>query len=250
MIAYMRLFAGQPGMAMLDDAETFWFISGKPAPGDYVFRARWPAQGVEARIDALFAEIGQHAERVDWMVFPDDCPADLGRRLEARGMPGGPGGNWLWADLTALEDPPAAPDGFHVEWVRDDRGMAEWTRVSEAGFGVELGDFYAAYARHGYGPQAFSLHYTGYLGDTPVTSGTLLDAGGTASLYDISTPPEYRGQGLGGALTHDMMREIRSRGYGDTWIWSSNMAKRLYQSLGYVEATFGLHEHTWQKPAG
>src|SRR5579872_6850019 len=81
------------------------------------------------------------------------------------------------------------PRGFHIERVRDDKRMAEWIRVSEAGFGSELGCFYDAYARHGYGPEAFSLHYIGYLEDTPVTSGTLLEAGGCASIYDLSTPP-------------------------------------------------------------
>jgi ribosomal protein S18 acetylase RimI-like enzyme len=131
--------------------------------------------------------------------------------------------------------------------VRDDQMMAEWTQVSEAGFGGDLKCFYAAYARHGYGPDAFSLHYIGYLDDIPVTSGTLLDAGGCATIYDISTPPAFRGQGFGGAITHALMREIRNRGYKDTWIWSSNMAKSLYQTLGYVDADFGLREHTWHR---
>jgi GNAT superfamily N-acetyltransferase len=181
------------------------------------------------------------------MVFPGDQPADLNQRLEARGMPGGPGGNWLWADLSILGGPPAVPADFHIEQVRDDRKMAEWVRVSEEGFGGELGCFYDAYARHGYGPGAYSLHYTGYLGETPVTSGTLLDAGDTASIFDVSTPPAYRGQGFGGAITHALMREIRSRGYASTWIWSSNMAKSVYQKLGYVEADFGQREHAWNR---
>ena len=53
--------------------------------------------------------------------------------------------------------------------------------------------------------------------------------------------------GLGGALTHALVREIRNRGYKDTWIWASNIAKSVYQKLGYVEADFGLREHSWFK---
>ncbi len=246
MIVYMRLFEGLPGM-ISHDAELYWFVCGKHAPGDTVLKARWPDEGVEERIDEMFEQIGQHIDEIDWMVFPGDQPADLNQRLEARGMPGGKGGNWLWTDLASLGSGPAVPQNFHIEQVRDDQGMAEWVRVSEAGFGQELGCFYDAYARHGYGPNAFSLHYTGYLGDTPVTSGTLLNAGGTAAIYDISTPPAYRHLGLGGAITHRLMREIRDLGYADTWIWSSNMAKHLYQTLGYVDADFGLREHKWHK---
>jgi GNAT superfamily N-acetyltransferase len=162
-------------------------------------------------------------------------------------MPGGPGGNWLLADLTSLGAGPTVPVNFHIEQVRNDRRMAEWVRVSEAGFCAELGCFYDAYARHGYGPEAFSLHYTGYLDDLPVTSGTLLDAGGCASLYDISTPPAFRRQGLGSAITNFLMQQIRKRGYSDTWIWSSNMAKSVYQQLGFRDADFGIREHTWHK---
>src|SRR5262249_24074451 len=125
--------------------------------------------------------------------------------------------------------------------------MAEWVRASEAGFGGELGCFYDAYAHHGYGAEAFSLHYIGYLDDVPVTSGTLLDAGGTATIYDVSTPPAFRAQGFGGGLTHSLMGKIRQRCYADTWIWSSDLAQSLYRKLGYVDADFGLREHKWRK---
>lgn len=245
MMAYMRLFAGLPGMTMYD-AETFWFVSNKSAPGNLILRTGFSADSAEQQIEDLLNQIGQYTKRFGWFVFPCDQPDDLGKRLEARGMQSGMGGNWLWSDLNSLRQP-EMPNQFRIEPVRDDAMMATWVRVSEAGFGEELGIFYDAYARHGYGGDAFSLHYIGYVGDTAVTSGTLLDAGGCATIYDISTPPTFRGQGFGGAMTHGLMWEIRKRGYADTWIWSSNMAKSLYQKLGYVDVDFGLREHVWKK---
>jgi GNAT superfamily N-acetyltransferase len=246
MIAYMRLFAGLPGVITYD-AESFWMVSNKPAPGNNILRTHCDAERTEQWIDAILEEIGKYIDQIGWFVFPDDQPADLGKLLEARGMPGGPGGNWLWTDLTSLGTYPPVPDSFRIEQVQNDAMLVEWIRVSEAGFGADVAIFYDAYARHGYGRDAFSLHYIGYLDDTPVTSGTLLDAGGGASIYDISTPPAFRGQGFGGAITHALMQEIRKRGYADTWIWSSNMAKSLYHKLGYVDADFGLREHSWQR---
>jgi ribosomal protein S18 acetylase RimI-like enzyme len=246
MIAYMRLFRDLPGIT-IEDGDTFWCVCHRGAPGDGILRARWQAQGVEEQIDQLFEQIGQLIAEIGWMVFPCDQPEDLGQRLEARGMQGTRGGNWLWADLSAIAPAPAVPDGFRIEQVRDDAAMAAWVGISEAGFGGDLPWFYDAYARHGYGPDAFSLHYIGYLGDTPVTSGTLLDAGGCASIYDVSTPVALRRQGFGGALTHFLMTEIKKRGYPDTWIWSSDLGKSLYQKLGYLEADFGMREHHWQK---
>lgn len=246
-IAYMRLFVSLPGIVIIDDAESFWIVSNKSAPGNIVLRTHWSIESIEERIEATFTQIGSHCNQIDWMLFPGDLPPDLSRRLEARGMPGGRGGNWLWADLTRLGAAPSCPHGFHVEQVRDDQRMAEWIRVSEAGFGCELGCLHDAYVRHGYGLEAFSRHYIGYLENTPVSSGTLLEAGGCASIYDISTPPTFRRQGLGSALTHALMREMHDRGYNSTWIWSSDMAKSVYEKLGYVAADFGLREHSWHK---
>ena len=247
LIAYMRLFAGLPGVT-LHDADSFWFISNKPAPGNIMLRAHWPPDRADQYIDATLERIGLLTDELDWFVFPGDQPADLNQRLEARGMPAGRGGYWLWTDLTALVPAPPVPDNFRIERVRDHHMMAEWVRVSEAGFGVEVPIFYDAYARHGYGADAFSLHYIGYLDDMPVTSVTLLDAGGAASIYDLSTPPAFRGHGFGGALTHALMRQIHHRGYADTWIWSSDMAQTLYRQLGFIDADFGLRSHIWQRP--
>jgi GNAT superfamily N-acetyltransferase len=247
LIAYMRLFAGLPGMAMYDAGDAFWFVCGKPAPGNNILRARFPADHAEAQIDILFEQIGRHIHEISWLLFPGDQPADLSRRLEARGMPPGPAGIWLYADLNTLGAAPAVPPDFHIKQVRDDQMMAEWVRLSEAGFEMELPDYYPAYARHGYGPAAFSLHYTGYLGNTPVTTGTLLDAGGTAAIYDVSTPLAFRRQGFGAAITHALMQQIRNRGYADTWIWSSPLGEGVYQQLGYVPADFGIREHVWRK---
>ncbi len=246
LMGYMRLFAGLPGMTLYE-AESFWFVSNKSAPGNTILRTRFEASRTEGQIDAVLEQIGQYSDHIDWFVFPDDQPADLGKRLEARGMPSGRGGNWLWTDLTSLGADPTTPDHFHIEQVRNDQMLAEWVRVSEAGFGSELAIFYDAYARHGYGPDAFSLHDIGYADDTPVTSGTLVDAGGCATIYDVSTPPAFRHQGFGRALTHALMQQIRNLGYADTWIWSSQMAKSVYQKLGYIEVDFGVREHSWHR---
>ncbi len=246
LMAYFRLFAGLPGMTLYD-AESFWFVNNTSAPGNMILRTHFEASCTEEQINAMLEQIGQYSDHIDWLIFPGDQPTDLGKRLEARGIPGGPGGNWLWTDLTRLQAQPTMPDHFRVEQVRTDQMLSEWIRVSEAGFGSQLAIFSDAYARHGYGPDAFSLHYIGYADDAPVTSGTLLDAGGCATIYDVSTPPAFRHQGFGRAITHALMQQIRNLGYADTWIWSSQMAKRVYQKLGYIEVDFGLREHSWHR---
>lgn len=236
------------GVQMCDTDDSFWIISQNDAPGNIILKTRWssPAE-IDTQIDGLLQKVSQHLDKIDWFVFPGDQPSDLGQRLAKRGMRGGPGGNWLWTDLTELEAMPEVDGALRIEQVHNDQMMSDWVQASTQGFKMELGYFYDAYARHGYGPDAFSLHYTGYLGDVAVTTGTLLDAGGCATIYDVSTLPDYRGRGFASALMQYIMRVIVKRGYHDTWIWSSDMAKSMYQSLGYVDADFGQREYTWHK---
>ncbi|HEX2759374.1 MAG TPA: GNAT family N-acetyltransferase, partial [Rhizomicrobium sp.] len=129
-----------------------------------------------------------------------------------------------------------------------DTAMLEaWKRISAEGFGGDTQIYYDAYARHGFGPDAAALHYVGYLGEQPVTSSTLLLAGGIAGIFDVSTPPARRRQGFGGAITLAAMQEARRRGYDYAWIWSSAMGKSVYGKLGFVAADFGVREYRWRK---
>ena len=101
MLAYFRLFVGLPGITAADD-DVFWFVNTRPEPGNHIVRTQILDPAVESRIDEILDHIGRRTDHIDWLVFPSCQPADLGKRLEARGMSGGPAGAWMLADLTAL----------------------------------------------------------------------------------------------------------------------------------------------------
>jgi GNAT superfamily N-acetyltransferase len=272
MIAYFRLFAGLPGITLVEEDVT-WIVSGKREPGNHVLQTQIPSDSIDHRIDEIINQIGQSTDQVDWYVFPSCQPADLGERLAARGLAGGPdgtwtlvgkiggpGGNWMLVDLSALPSTPPLSDHFasghfHVEYVCNQPMLAEWLLTSCAGFGhtvppldrLEEQPFYAAYARHGFGADAYSLHYIGYLDDQPVTSATLLLAGGIAGLFDISTPLAHRRQGFGSAITWAMLQEAQKRGVEQAYVWSSAMGKGVYRGVGFVPAEIGMREYQWKK---
>jgi hypothetical protein len=246
LIAYFRIFAGLPGVKFAEEDVT-WFVNVKDEPGNHVLRTQISGDSIDRRIDEIMTQFSQYTDQIDWLVFPGCRPADLGKRLEARGMEGGLGGIWMLADLTSLPSTHSVPDNFHIKHVSDNTMLEEWKQVSSEGFGGDAQIYYDAYARHGFGPDAFSLHYIGYLDDEPVTSSTLLVAGGIASVYDVSTPISLRRQGFGAAITFATMQEAQHRGYQYAWIWSSLMGKSVYSKLGFVAADFGIREYRWQK---
>jgi GNAT superfamily N-acetyltransferase len=258
LIAYFRIYAGLPGTTFVENAQVTWNAG---PPGSMVFRARLSPERVEEQIDEIIRQIGQSTTVIDWFVFPSCQPAELGERVAARGLAGGPdgawtligkiggpGGNWMLADLTALPPAPLVAEPFHVVQVENTQMLETWRQCSAAGFGGgDYQDFYAAYARHGFASDAFSLHYIGYLGDQPVTSSTLLLAGDIPGLFDISTPPALRRQGFGSAISWAMLQEAKKRGYGQVYVWSSDLGKNVYRGVGFVPVALGMREYEWKK---
>jgi hypothetical protein len=111
MLAYFRLFVDLPGI-MVGSEDVFWFINAKAEPGNHTLRTRLPSSAAERRIDQIIDQIGQYTDHLGWLVFPRCQPGDLGTRLEARRMSGGPGGTWMVADLTSLSILFSTPEPF------------------------------------------------------------------------------------------------------------------------------------------
>lgn len=263
MIAYIRLFTGLPGVTVVDE-ECFW-VASPGLPGNQVLRTRFAEDEADGRIHDLLGQIGAHTRQFDWMVFPACRPHDLGDRLAALGRAGGPdgswelvgqiggpGGNWLLMELADWLPAQQVPDHFRVVPVTCREELVIWRQASADGFGHTLAQMegesmFDAYARHGFGPDADSLHYIGYVDNRPVTSGTLLLAGGIAGLFDISTPPALRRRGYGSAISEWMLREAQRRGCTHAYVWSSNLGKGVYQEVGFVPIHLGLREYQWQR---
>jgi ribosomal protein S18 acetylase RimI-like enzyme len=258
-IAYFRLFADLPGITFVE-ADMTWIVS-QGLPGNLVLQTRLSGEAIEAYLDQALRQIGQDSDQIDWFVFPGDQPGDLGDRLVARGEAGGPdgtwgligkiggpGGTWLWADLASVANRLPVSANFQVVQVRDHALLKVWQQINAEGFGG--GDyqiFYDAFARHGFEPDANALHYLGYLADQPVTSATLLLAGGIASVFNVSTPARLRRQGFGSAITAAAFQAAQKRGYHAAYIWSSPLGQGVYRQLGFATADFGIREYQWQK---
>lgn len=255
-VTYFRIFAGIPGIPYAEEESVTW-IAAKDAPGSSVVKTRF-AGDIPGQIDKTLRDVGQYTDAIDWMIWPDDQPESLGEELAKVGAShsewmlygnqGSEPGTWLVVDLGTLAGGMPGADNFRVEQVRNEQLFDVWTDINARGFGSDdYSAFRAAYLRHGFGDDAQAIHFVGFAGDQPVTSSTLLIAGGSASAYNISTPVELRKQGYGSAITHATLLAARERGYSHSWIWSSPMGRNVYQKLGFVITDFGIREYQWKK---
>src|SRR3712207_1099341 len=174
-----------------DDGRVRWVIGNSPI--DYhncVVRADLsPEETDEVILDSL-ERFRAHGVPGSWHVGPSMRPPDLGERLLAHGFEYGGDDIGMAADLSALREDLRPPEGFTVERVRDERGLAAWTGTLAAGFGegpVEAEWVGEMYRRIGLGDGVPWRHYLGRLGGEPVATSTLFLAAGVAGIYFVFT---------------------------------------------------------------
>ena len=133
-------------------------------------------------------------------------------------------------DLADLADP-KLPDGFSLRQVKTKDDLAIWQGAVAKGFklSLEVAQMFA--------PELGDSirFYTAYLDDQVVGTTALIVHKGVPGIYCVSTFPEFRGRGIGAALTALPLLEARAEGYHVGTLQSSSMGYPIYRRLGFSE---------------
>jgi len=195
LMAGLRLL---PGAEVVDRPEMLRFLTGAPFPlFNGVVGARLAAGGVDTAIDAALAPFRERGVPMLWWVGPSSEPADLGARLEARGLVHADASSGMAVDLAALTAPPALPGGLTIEPVRDAAALRDYTAALVAGFGLppEAGEWtFDLCRRAGFG-DAMPTNYLARLDGVPVATAMLALFGGVAGVWNVATVPGARRRG-------------------------------------------------------
>ena len=228
MAEFWKCFGRLPGAEMHDEPDLLWFATGVPDGSlNGVILSQFADEDAVSRIDETVGYFERRRLPMQWWVGPSSQPADLGKRLEARGLaprPWGPPGMAL--DLDALESRPA-PAGLTVHRVRDEATVKRWLAAS----GAQT----EALARTGIEPEGPMRHYVGLLDGEPVGASSLMLAAGVASLQLVATVPEARRRGVGTAMSLAPMLDARELGYGIGILASSPLGFGVYRRIGFRE---------------
>jgi ribosomal protein S18 acetylase RimI-like enzyme len=76
-------------------------------------------------------------------------------------------------------------------------------------------------------------HYIIYLDEKPVGTGTLFVKNGMGMVAHIATLPDYQKRGIGRAMMQYIMNKASERGLKKLILYSSHVAEKLYQNLGF-----------------
>ena len=134
----------------------------------------------------------------------------------------------MWTDLSELE--PAAKSDSRIRPVRSGNAGA-WADDVWRGFdsGGDAPESFIAQAR-------YIVSHCDFLavGITGASTGMLFTRGETAGIYYISTKPEFRGQGLGGAVVGYLKRAARERGFRYATLLATPQGRPLYERHGFA----------------
>jgi ribosomal protein S18 acetylase RimI-like enzyme len=197
-----------------------------------------------------------------WWVGEEDTPADLGDRLNRRGvgfLDDIPGMAMDLADLAPVEEAPP-PAGLTIEPVLDEAGTAAFHEVLVQGFPEDFAG--EAVAREiaagsvrtaletGYRePNGLPTRWIGIDDGRPVTTTRLHAGAGVAGIYAVVTAADARRRGYGAAITRHVLGAARDAGLRIATLQASTEGLGVYERIGFrVHRTYRLHE--WHPPAG
>ena len=145
-------------------------------------------------------------------------------------------GTEMAADLMAVPDHLAYPDGLKIICIEDTERLRQWIHVAGIGFG--LPQEYEAAWHELFAEAVFEQPFWTYLAlldDKPVATSQLFLSAGVAGIYNVTCLPEARGRGIGAAITQAPLLDARTMGYRVAILQASEMGYPVYRRLGFQD---------------
>lgn len=231
------LYGCLPNAVYRNQADAAWFMSDLAFPlFNGVIHARFEAASAGRRIGEIVANFKAHGKAMVWWTGPATRPHDLGKHLQAAGlvpleqMPG------MAADLAALNENAPANPALVLKRVGNAAELKQWIEPFAANFevpGNAVTPLYESIARLGFDEAGNLHHYLALLNGEAVGTSTVYLGAGVAGIYNVSTLPRARRQGVGMAVTLAPLQMARQRGYRIAILQSSAMGYNIYQRLGF-----------------
>ena len=223
-----------------------WSMTDIPFPlFNSIVGARLSPDEIDGTVLSIVSKAKQRQVPLLWWIGPLTQPSDLGRHLERHGFVNEGDMQGMAVYLANLNEDVPMPAGLMVDLVTDDEARRQWSRVCAAGFGMPdfVAEAFHAFMCHA-DPESV-LAYIGWLNGTPVATSLLVLEAGVAGIYNVTTLPEARGQGIGAFLTLTPLQEARQRHYKVGILQATRMGVNIYRSLGFLEYC-KIGQYVWE----
>ncbi len=173
-----------------------------------------------------------------WMTWPGvDKPDHLDEWLIKFGFEAVDSMTGMALKLKDLSEDLPEIIGLEISVVRTDEELATFSEVSRAGFGLtkEIAEGFELMNKILYEQPEYGTLYLARLNGKPVAASSVAYDSGVAGIYAVCTLEEYRGQGIGNAITKQPLLEAKSKDYELAILHSSKEGYNVYKKLGFQE---------------
>ena len=200
-----------------------------------VMTVRLVADEIDAAIGNALA--AHRAARVpgSWWLEAETTPVGIERALERHGYRRGAAAPAMSRELDDLPDA-EPPPGVELSFVRGREPMRQVQRLIALGFGrpPAIAEMMAeVVAPLGDEPDTPIRVVIASLDGMPVASATAITVGEVCGVFTVTTLPEARGKGLGGATTLAVLRDARERGARVAVLHASDLGFGVYARMGF-----------------
>lgn len=194
-----------------------------------------PKPGDDSFIEDSIANFRNHqAGLFTFWMDPPQTRADWESALKKFGFGYSDTTPGMAVELNALNESALKVDGLEFKIADDDKSAWVWAEVFTQGYGLPLGMEPSIFETWGSMGRNLPLrNYIGYLNGKPVATSCLFLGGGAAGIYSVATLPDYRGRGVGAAMTLKPLFDAQSMGYRIGVLQSSEMGFDNYKRLGF-----------------
>jgi GNAT superfamily N-acetyltransferase len=231
------LWRSFPGARVDEPGDLVLYISGLGTSwANGVVAARLLPEEADERIAWAVDQFEAAGVEASWSTGPLTTPADLADRLLAHGFHLKEDLPWMAADLAASPLEQAVPPELVIEEVRTPKLHDAWVTAMVEGFESDdesretLDRLGRHELEHGDGSW---VRFVGFLDGRPVASSGLVQAGGVAGIYNVTTLRSMRRRGFGTAMSLAATRRARDLGHRLAVLGASDDGRGVYERLGF-----------------
>ena len=248
-IKNIRAWSRWSKLSLHEDANGIWTSSDIPYFIFNMVLSVRPSSESSSVIDAVISQAKERQVPLAWWVGPSNSSPDLSKALEDEGLFQVAELIGMAVGLHDLDEKASSPESLTISKVEDDDALVAWCQIM-----AEVSDFpdFASSAWlemfQEIGVLADPLWhlYLGSIDGTPMATSELFLGQGVAGIHGVTTVPEYRGKGIGTAMTLLPLVDARREGYEIGVLFSSEMAVGIYQNLGFKEYGKG-YIYLWEE---